>query len=212
LRKSQGDKLASKDFFGRYWDAVIPNNQRAMFQTGFKIVVGAKYIEAHGFHALSPMTPNDRLDIRQEVFEGVNRANEAPRLKFKPPLTVNNVIFWDQVPNGWRHLEAHPGGLYNIIVDGPVQGFLTSTDHDKPLWQANYPEPNQLLAEQLQGDLDKCGITDTTTTHVEHDYVVAARKGKRKPTQDRVVATNGYSANLVCNIPGRLHFHWYQSF
>ncbi|ENH70711.1 hypothetical protein FOC1_g10005009 [Fusarium oxysporum f. sp. cubense race 1] len=194
LRKSQGDKLASKDFFGRYWDAVIPAGQGAMFQTGFKIVVGAEYFQYKG---LNPQNLVDRNLVREEVFQGVKRVIDAPRIKFRPPLSIDNVVFLDEAPNGWRSLETHPGGLYSIRVNGPVQGFLCHPDHDKPLWQNNYPEPGQILSELLQGHLDKCKKTSTTTTQVQHDCVVGARKGKRKPTQDRVVAKDGFSANLA---------------
>lgn len=204
LRKSRGDKLASKDFFGRYWDAVIPTGQVAMFQTGFKIVIGTEYFQYKG---LNPQNLAHRDLVREEVFQGVKRVIDAPRIKFRPLLSIDNVIFWDESPNGWRSLEAHPAGLYSIKVDGPVQGFLSSRDHDKPLWQDNYPDPDQILSELLQGHLDKCKKTEDTTTRVQHDYVVAARKGKRKPTQDRVVAKDGFSANLVCSIHERLHLH-----
>ncbi|KAH7473649.1 hypothetical protein FOMA001_g12660 [Fusarium oxysporum f. sp. matthiolae] len=193
LRKSQGDKLAAKDFFGRYWDAVIPQGFQNMFEDGFKIVVGEKYLQGRGIFGFN-------LDnMREEVFQGVKRVVEAPRLKFKPTLSVNNVVFQNEAPQGpgWVNLEAHPGGLYVIMVDYRVQLFLCSGLHDKPLWQDPYPEPDMLRAEQLQALLNRCGQTEQTVTHVENVYVDAARNGKRQPTQDRCVADNGFSSNVA---------------
>ncbi|RKK74302.1 hypothetical protein BFJ69_g8582 [Fusarium oxysporum] len=215
LRRSQGDKLASKDFFGRYWDAVIPNDQLAMFQTGMVILVSEKYFHDCGYgNIFNPITDQVRNDIRQQVWEGTKRVLEAPRLKFKPSLSIHNVIFGHELVdlpdgwhglqadasdkfmnNGWRYLEAHPGGLYSILVNCPVKEFLCSDAHYKPLWQEGYPEPDRGRAETLQIQLNRCGKTTATTTEVEHDNVVAARTGKRDPTQDRCVATNGYSSN-----------------
>ncbi|CVK98182.1 uncharacterized protein FMAN_12251 [Fusarium mangiferae] len=181
LRKSQGDKLASKDFFGRYWDAVIPTPDKALFETGFLI---------------------------KEVFAAVKRVLDAPRLKFRPTLTINNIVFFDQkiIPkaegwdkDGWRSLEPHPGGLYTIYVSRPVREFLCRDNHDKPLWQDRYPAPPERRAHDLNELLTNCKTTKTTTTFtfVEHDYVVAARKGKRTPTQDKCVAAKGFSANAA---------------
>lgn len=214
LRKSQGDKLASKDFFGRYWDAVIPIADKALFETGFLIVIDARYLQYRG--AGDP----DREKIKEEVFAAVKRVLDAPRLKFRPTLTLNNVVFFDQEitpkaegwdKDGWRSLEPHPGGLYTIYVSRPVREFLCRDNHDKPLWQDRYPAPPEKLAHDLNELLTNCKTTNTqsTFTLVKHDYVVAARKGKRTPTQDKCVAPKGFSANAVCCIVATFYPLWY---
>ncbi|KAL5605755.1 hypothetical protein FOVSG1_005902 [Fusarium oxysporum f. sp. vasinfectum] len=217
LRKSQGDKLASKDFFGRYWDVVIPDGSMPMFTAGIRILVSEKYFYDRGYNTLSkPITQQARNDIRKQVWEAIKRVVEAPRLKFKPTLFVQNVIFYHEVAGlpdgwqglqadeadkfnnkGWRCLEPHPGGLYSILVNCPVKNFLCSSAHDKPLWQKGYAPPEKECAEELHKLLDKCGKQKDTTTYVETKYVVAAGKAKRNPTQDRCVAKDGYSANVA---------------
>ncbi|KAF5692039.1 hypothetical protein FCIRC_225 [Fusarium circinatum] len=194
LRKSQGDKLASKDFFGRYWDAAIPLNQGAIFQDGFAIVIGEEYFQHRG---LNHRDTGECHLAKTEVFNAAQRVIDAPRIKFRPPLSPRNVVLWDEAPTTWRVLEAHPAGLYSIRVDPLVENFLCHRDHPKPLWQTGYTAPGLIRSEMLQEDLDKCKKTSATTTQVQHDYVVGARKGKRKPTQDRVVAKDGFSANAA---------------
>ncbi|KAF4957944.1 hypothetical protein FGADI_2773 [Fusarium gaditjirri] len=205
LRKSQGDKLASKDFFGRYWDVVIPDGNMPMFTAGIRIVVSEKYFDDRGFDFLfNRITPKAREDVRKEVWEAIKRVIEAPRLKFKPTLSIQNVIFQNEVAGlpdgwnglqtnlinnkGWRTLEPHPGDLYSILVNYPVQNFLCSSAHDKPLWQKGYAPPEKKCAEALHKLLDKCGKQKDTRTYVETKYVVAAGKAKRNPTQDRYEA------------------------
>ncbi|KAH6950257.1 hypothetical protein DER45DRAFT_623778 [Fusarium avenaceum] len=205
LRKSQGDKLGAKDFFGRYWDAVIPNEDRHVFETGFRIIVGAQYFQGRG---LDYKILVDRDLVRQEVFNGVERAVNAPRLKFKPPLTKDNVVFQDEFDNdkiglatgfdqvGWRYFDTHPGGLYTILVNLPVREFLCRDTHTKPFWQEGYGPPQQLHAQGLQVDLNKCGKTQLTRTLIYTDLLSSLIK-KRNPTQDRCVADPAHSANLA---------------
>lgn len=205
LRKSQGDKLASKDFFGRYWDAVIPTADKALFETGFLIIIDAKYVNYRSANGLG------RDGMKNEVFAAVERVLGASRLKFRPTLALKNIRFFDEAEvvqlkpwaegweeDGWRSLEPHPGGLYTIYVSRPVREFLCRDTHDKPLWQERYPAPPKELSRDLNKLLTKCGTTGQTVTWVEHDNVVAARKSKRSPTQDKCVAAKGYSANAVC--------------
>ncbi|KAG5788907.1 hypothetical protein H9Q69_012031 [Fusarium xylarioides] len=204
LRNSQGDKLASKDFFGRYWDAVIPPADNAMFATGFLIVIDGRYV---GYRSMDGL---GRDEMKNEVCEAVGRVLGAARLKFKPPLTRDNVRFFDEAEitqlgpwtedwykDGWRSIEPHPGGLYSIYVSRPVREFLCRDTHDKQLWQERYPAPQKQITQDLDELLTNCEKTETTRTEVVHDNVVAARKGKRKPTQDKCVAKKGYSANAA---------------
>ncbi|RBA19845.1 hypothetical protein FPRO05_09145 [Fusarium proliferatum] len=210
LRKSQGDKLAAKDFFGRYWDAVIPTEIADIFGVGFMFIVGAKYVESKGFSAENPMSLIDRDVMKQQVFDGVQRVVNTPRLKFKPVLTLANIFFYDQLTldandyaarwdkAGWRYLEAHPGGLYSIAVDLPVREFLYGAIEGKPFYQLGYEAPPELLARGLNGRLDKCRPhTEPTTTEVETHFVEGTKHRTRIPTQDKCVAERGYSANLA---------------
>lgn len=212
LRKSQGDKLGAKDFFGRYWDAVIPNEDRHVFETGFKIIVGAQYFQSR---ELDHQNPEHCDIVKKEVCVAVGRAVSAPRLKFKPPLTQNNVVFPDWVQKekivfaagfdklGWRSLFSHPGGLYTILVDLAVREFLYRDTHTKPFWQEGYGPPQQLHAEGLQVHLNRCGKTELTRTLVNTNLMSTLIK-KRNPTQDRCVADPAHSANLVSSSVLRL--------
>ncbi|CAJ0550009.1 Ff.00g099390.m01.CDS01 [Fusarium sp. VM40] len=189
LRKSQGDKLGVKDFFGRYWDAVVPNEDRPMFKTGFMIIVGAQYFQSRN---LDDQNPADCNLVRQEVCDGVGRAVNAPRLRFKPPLTEDNVVFPDWVEKNnitftedfdkieWGYLFDHPGGLYTILVDLPE----------------GYGPPQELHSRGLQVHLNKCGQAEVTRTLINNDLLSTLIK-KRYPTQDKCVADAGYSANLA---------------
>ncbi|KAF4437590.1 hypothetical protein FACUT_5522 [Fusarium acutatum] len=204
LRKSQGDKLGAKDFFGRYWDAVIPNVDRVTIGNGIKIIVAPKYLEDRGIFGLN------RDNMRKEVLQGVQRAVNAPRLKFKPPLTIDNIVFQDDWENqfnifasdwdkyGWRYLEHHPGGLYQIVVDLPVRQFLCRTAHKKQFWQEGYGYPEESNAKRLNDDhLKKCRpFTRPTKTLINTTYLNTMIK-TRNPTQDKCVADAGYSANLA---------------
>ncbi|KAF5989683.1 hypothetical protein FBULB1_686 [Fusarium bulbicola] len=213
----EGDKLASKEFFGRYWDAVIPNQDMRILTAGIRIVVSEAYFYEKGYGTLAKkITKKVRDDIRTEVWEAIERVLETPRLKFKPTLSVQNVIFhrdvaklpdgWNDLEvdeaeklnnNGWRALEPHPGGLYYILVDCPVMDFLCSSARDKPLWRPGYNPPTKRYSEKLHQLLDKCGKTAPTTTYITQQSIAAAGKGKRNPTQDRCVATNAFSANVA---------------
>ncbi|KAI7764938.1 hypothetical protein LZL87_005651 [Fusarium oxysporum] len=209
LRKSQGDKLAAKDFFGRYWDAVIPTDSTAIFGDGFKIIVGANYLQDRGFNEANAMSQDERRDMREIVFHGVQRVVDTPRLKFKPLLYLHNVVFEDELninandyakgwfEVGWRYLEAHPGGLYTIAVNLPVRQFLYSAVDGKPFWQPGYGAPLEPLARGLHGRLNRCGQTQPTTTEVETHLVEGTKHRTRLPTQDKCVADRGYSANLA---------------
>ncbi|KAG7407584.1 hypothetical protein Forpe1208_v012801 [Fusarium oxysporum f. sp. rapae] len=209
LRKSQGDKLAAKEFFGRYWDAVIPTDSTAIFGDGFKIIVGANYLQDRGFNEANAMSQDERRDMREIVFHGVQRVVDTPRLKFKPLLYLHNVVFEDELninandyakgwfEVGWRYLEAHPGGLYTIAVNLPVRQFLYSAVDGKPFWQPGYGAPLEPLARGLHGRLNRCGQTQPTTTEVETHLVEGTKHRTRLPTQDKCVADRGYSANLA---------------
>lgn len=212
LRKSQGDKLGAKDFFGRYWDAVIPNEDRHVFETGFKIIVGAQYFQSR---ELDHQNPEHCDIVKKEVCVAVGRAVSAPRLKFKPPLTQDNVVFPDWVEKekiifaagfdklGWRYLFSHPGGLYTILVDLAVRQFLYRDTHTKPFWQEGYGPPQQLHAEGLQVHLNRCEKTELTRTLINTNLMSTLIK-KRNPTQDRCVADPAHSANLVSSSVSRL--------
>ncbi|KAF5563689.1 hypothetical protein FPHYL_5087 [Fusarium phyllophilum] len=219
LRKSQGDKLGAKDFFGRYWDAKIPNDDRQKFKNGFKIVVGSKYFQNHRAGQLDYHNFADRNTVRAEVLDGVQRAVNAPRLKFKPPIVLGNIVFVDELANlgitpatlaprfdqaGWRYLDDHPGGLYGIVVDGPVREVLYHANERKRFWELGYGVPDELLAKQLNDRLDKCRPhTESTTTRITTTLLNNMVK-KRNPTQDKCVANAGYSANLYYNVIGMI--------
>ncbi|KAM0547504.1 hypothetical protein ACHAPJ_010377 [Fusarium lateritium] len=207
LRKSQGDKLGAKDFFGRYWDAVIPNDWRHVFENGFKIIVGQNWFQGQfNYQSLA-----DREFMRTKVFEGIERAINAPRLKFKPPLKRENVVFqdnWDNQQNifaadwydhGWRYLEGHPGELYQIVVDLPVREFLCIDTHKKPFWQEGYGHPQKEDARRLNDvHLDKCHRPSVPTRTLINTIYLNNPIKKRDPTQDHCVATGtGYSANVA---------------
>ncbi|KAG5757317.1 hypothetical protein H9Q70_000168 [Fusarium xylarioides] len=219
LRKSQDDKLGAKDFFGRYWDAKIPDTDRAKFQNGFKIVVGANYFQNHRAGQLDYHNFADRITVRAEVLDGVQRAVNAPRLKFKPPIVLGNIVFVDELANhgitpatlaprfdqaGWRCLDDHPGGLYGIVADRPVREVLYRANEGKRFWELGYGVPDQLLAEQLNARLDRCRPhTESTTTRITTTLLNNMVK-KRNPTQDKCVANAGYSANLYYNVIGMI--------
>ncbi|KAF5566289.1 hypothetical protein FNAPI_1206 [Fusarium napiforme] len=210
LRKSQGDKLAAKDFFGRYWDAVIPLEYTNIFADGFKIIVGAEYTQSKGYLTTGSLVDPERHDMRKEVFDGVQRVIDTPRLKFKPQLSIANVFFSDEInvngndsapdwfSDGWRLLELHPAGLYGIVVNLAVREFLLGAIEGKPFYQVGYEPPDEQLAQQLNGRLDKCRPhTEPTTTEVETHLVEGTKNRTRNPTQDKCVAERGYSANLA---------------
>lgn len=152
------------------------------------------------------------MTVRSEVLDGVQRAVIAPRLKFRPPIELGNIVFVDELADhgitpatlaprfdrfGWRYLDDHPGGLYTIVVDGQVREVLYRANEGKPFWQVGYGAPTQLLAEQLNVRLDKCRPhTEPTTTLITTTLLNNMVK-KRNPTQDKCVANAGYSANLV---------------
>ncbi|KLO80871.1 Uncharacterized protein LW93_9116 [Fusarium fujikuroi] len=213
LRNSQGDKLGAKDFFGRYWDAVIPDDWLHVFENGFQIIVGAEWFQwfktnGGGIH-LAYQNPDHRLAAKKAVFKGIERAIFAPRLKFKPPLSVKNVFFVDELDlnanpraadwfeDGWRCLDGHPGGLYQIVVDLQVRLFLCLDTHKKPFWQEGYGYPEESDAKRLDDKhLDLCHRPSVSTkTLINTTYLNNPIK-KRDPTQDRCVATAGYSANV----------------
>ncbi|KAG4280470.1 hypothetical protein FPRO06_11803 [Fusarium proliferatum] len=208
LRKSQGDKLAAKDFFGRYWDAVIPNDWSHWFQDGFRIVVGENWFQGN---QLNYKNDAHRKAVRTKVFEAIQRAVDAPRLKFKPPLTINNVFFEDQLnhngndhapgwfEDGWRYLEGHPGELYQIVVNLQVRQFLCLDTHKRPFWQEGYGYPEEPDARRLNFEhLDKCRSHQTKATKtLINTKLLSGLVKKRHPTQDRCVAENGYSANVA---------------
>ncbi|SCV42161.1 uncharacterized protein FFB14_07650 [Fusarium fujikuroi] len=214
LRSSQGDKLGAKDFFGRYWDAVIPDDWLHVFENGFRIIVGEEWFQwfkanGGGIH-LAYQNPNHRLDAKKAVLKGIERAINAPRLKFKPPLSAKSVFFVDELdpnPNdratgwfdeGWRCLDGHPGGLYQIVVNLQVRKFLCLDTHKKPFWQEGYGYPEESDAKRLDDrHLDKCHRPSVPTkTLINTTYLNNPIK-KRDPTQDRCVAKDGYSANVA---------------
>lgn len=214
LRNSQGDKLGAKDFFGRYWDAVIPDDLLHVFENGFRIIVGAEWFQWFwrnvGDIQLDYSNPAHRLAAKEEVFKGIQRAIDAPRLKFKPPLSVKNVFFVDEVdPNdnrratgwledGWRSLDGHPGGLYQIDVNFEVRYFLCLDTHKKPFWQEGYGYPEKSDAERLNNrHLNLCHRPSKPTQTLINTLYLSNQVKKRDPTQDRCVATAGYSANVV---------------
>lgn len=223
LRKSQGDKLGSKEFFGRYWDAVIPDVSRPLFHDGMKILVSVTYLNYLGYSDTNPLTLEKREKVRDDVHGAVQRVIDAPRLKFKPPLPLTSIIFPDEQQNlplgwtplnpdnarnyrelsgnGWRTLEAHPGGLYSILINQSVRDFFLNLTLYKQLWQDGYPAPTQENAEGLQGRLTKCERTAETVTTVNKTNLSAASANpKRVPTQDRCVADPACSANVVCSL------------
>ncbi|KAF5715408.1 hypothetical protein FMUND_6890 [Fusarium mundagurra] len=213
LRKSQGDKLGAKDFFGRYWDAVIPDDCLHAFEDGFRIIIGAEWFQWFtgnvGGIQWVYQNSDHRLAAKEAVFEGIKHAINAPRLKFKPPLSVNNIVFqdeWDEqlkifAPGwfdyGWRNLDAHPGGLYQIVVGLPVREFLTLDTHKRPFWQEGYGYPEEPDARRLNYEhLGKCHRPSVPTTTVVNTTYLNNPIKRRDPTQDRCVAQDGYSANL----------------
>ncbi|RKL39835.1 hypothetical protein BFJ72_g6562 [Fusarium proliferatum] len=209
-----GDKLAAKDFFGRYWDAVIPEGSLNEIQNGFGIIVGAQWFQDRKNDQVGPLdyeNPGHREIVREEVHIAVQRAINAPRLKFKPRLDIKNIFFDKELnPNpddratgwfdeGWRCLDGHPGGLYHIVVNKAVRDFLSLDTHKKPFWQEGYGYPQEKNAKDLNdNNLDLCRLEKTgpTTTAIDTNLLSNLVK-KRNPTQDRCVATNGYSANLA---------------
>ncbi|KAK2671308.1 hypothetical protein RAB80_013730 [Fusarium oxysporum f. sp. vasinfectum] len=215
LRKSQGDKMAAKDFFGRYWDAIIPNDSIATLSNGMKIQVSTRLLQDIGFHADNLPTSDQRKKIKAEVYDAVVRVINAPRLKFKPQLPPESIIFPDEVGdlpsgwqgfqfnqngNGWTTLETHPGGLYSILINRAVLEFLCSDARYKPLRQGGYDVPLQGYAQALNQRLDLCGHRDDTTTQVSPISLAAAKNGKRNPTQDKCVAQIGCSANVAMSV------------
>ncbi|KAF5645948.1 uncharacterized protein FTJAE_2378 [Fusarium tjaetaba] len=214
LRNSQGDKLGAKDFFGRYWDAVIPNDWDDVFRNGFQIILDPQWFQWFwgnvGDVELAYQDPVHRLAAKEKVFEGIKRAVEAPRLKFKPPLSVNNVFFGVELDHnatdctagwfedGWRCLEGHPGGLYQIVVNLPVRLFLCLDTHKRPFWQKGYGHPREPKAKSLNDEhLDLCRPHTMPTTTLINTTLLNNPIKKRNPPQDRCVATNGYSANVA---------------
>ncbi|SCO56415.1 uncharacterized protein FFMR_13571 [Fusarium fujikuroi] len=223
LRKSQGDKLGSKEFFGRYWDAVIPDVSRPLFHDGMKILVSVTYLNYLGYSDSNPLTPEKREKTRNDVHGAVQRVIDAPRLKFKPPLPLTSIIFPDEEQNlplgwtplnpdnarnyrelsgnGWRTLEAHPGGLYSILINQSVRDFFLNLTLYKQLWQDGYPAPTQTNAEGLHVRLTKCERTSETVTTVDKTNLSAASANpKRVPTQDRCVADPACSANVALSM------------
>ncbi|KAG5788906.1 hypothetical protein H9Q69_012030 [Fusarium xylarioides] len=223
LRKSQGDKLGSKEFFGRYWDAVIPDVSRPLFQDGMKVIVSATYLTYLGHSESNPLSPDKREKIRNDVHGAVQRVIDAPRLKFKPPVHLESIIFPDEVDhlpsgwkfldpddarnysnlsgNGWRTLEAHPGGLYSILINQSVRDFFLNLTLYKQLWQDGYPVPDQTNAEGLHVRLTKCERTSETITTVNQNNLSAASANpKRIPTQDRCVADPACSSNVALSM------------
>ncbi|KAF5701765.1 hypothetical protein FGLOB1_10000 [Fusarium globosum] len=207
LRKSQGDKLAAKDFFGRYWDAVIPPDITGIFATGFLIIIGANYTQSQNYPTMDLLVDPQRDAMRKDVFEGVQRVVDTTRLKFRPVLSAANVFFADELTItcaqrwsdfGWRYLEEHPAGLYSIVVDLPVRQFLNGAIDGKPFWKPRYDAPPQLSAQLLDGRLTKCHApSQPTTTEVNTLSVQGTKNRPRVPTQDKCVADRGYSANLA---------------
>ncbi|KAF5625565.1 hypothetical protein F25303_11297 [Fusarium sp. NRRL 25303] len=207
LRRSQGDKLAAKDFFGRYWDAVIPPNITGIFATGFLIIIGANYTQSKNYPTMDLLVNPQRNAMRNDVFEGVQRVVDTTRLKFRPVLSPANVFFADELTIicaehwsdvGWRYLEEHPAGLYSIVVDLPVRQFLNGAIDGKPFWQPRYEAPPQQSAQVLDGRLDRCHApSQPTTTEVNTLSVQGTKSRPRVPTQDKCVADRGYSANLA---------------
>ncbi|KAI1055803.1 hypothetical protein LB506_009203 [Fusarium annulatum] len=217
LRKSQGDKMAAKDFFGRYWDDIIPNDSTATVSNGMKIQMSPKFLQGLGFNLFNPPTSEQREKIKAQVYNAVVRVINAPRLKFKPRLPLTSIIFPDEIGglgsgwksgfqsyqygNGWTTLETHPGGLYSILINEAVKEFLCSDARYKPFRQNGYNAPMQNWADTLDDRLDLCGKTQDTTTHVSSINVNAAAKNpKRNPTQDKCVAQKGCSANVAMSV------------
>lgn len=217
LRRSQGDKLAAKDFFGRYWDAVIPPESTGIFAAGFRIIVGLNYTKSRDYPDVNLLTTEQRKLLKEEVLGVVQRVVDTTRLKFRPQLTIDNVFIDDEftvnatngaadwLAVGWRSLDTHPAGLYSIAVDLPVRHFLRYAVDGKPFWQQKYEAPPQQSALDLNGRLGRCRPhTLPTRTEVNNLSIEGARNRPRNPTQDKCVAAGGYSANLVRGTLSRL--------
>ncbi|KAI0126361.1 hypothetical protein BJ170DRAFT_683956 [Xylariales sp. AK1849] len=195
LIRSKGERRSPEDFYGRYWDHVIPEECHKFISDGFMIVF------SDSVRTCFPLAQS--ADILLQHLRNIVQIALKKKIKFQPSINENNtwlasefkVRVVDHDPQKWHQLETHPGGLYTIwIDDGATQVLM---NQPVPFIDYHYPFPDQERAQRLNGLLNRAEKLkrEPSTTKVNIESIEGAKNKKRRPNQDACMHSKGFSAN-----------------